>query len=280
MGRGRARRSSATQRARMISTCSTRFCIRWNRSNTCTAWGAPSATALANSVERSRLTNSISGCAAIQVAAVGAERSGKRSRIRWLSRFTRIAPNCFRRRNDQSSRPSWETSPTGGLGTAMIRRRIVIQDVGIKSRAARREPSLPQVARPISKRAWVSRAVMRAHGSRKGPRRSGYDFPGTRWRVTEELADAEQETHLAPAAGHIRHGAVVAAMDPYSRSSTERARRGGKPGGHGNRKREGTSTDLVDLQARGEQQQCSDIHEGSPPRELSHASRAAWCLEE
>ena len=53
-----------------------------------------------------------------------------------------------------------------------MRRKIVIQEVGIPSRAARRAPSLPQVARPTSKSACVSRAVMRAHGSMKGPNRS------------------------------------------------------------------------------------------------------------
>ena len=60
----------------------------------------------------------------------------------------------------------------------MIRCRTVIQEVWMPRRAARRAPSLPQVAKPIVWIAWLRRVVIRARGSTNGISRSVKIFRG------------------------------------------------------------------------------------------------------
>lgn len=83
-----------------------------------------------------------------------------------------MVPYVQPRRKEKSSTPNWTTGGGGGEGFAMIRARTVIQEVVMPSRAAKRAPSLPQVAKPISWMACERRHVIRARGSTKGMSRS------------------------------------------------------------------------------------------------------------
>jgi hypothetical protein len=75
------------------------------------------------------------------------------------------ARSVLPRRNAQSSRPRHSTRSACGVGRSMTRRTIVIQEVVIPSREAKRAPSLPHVANPMPCSASHKRVVICAHGA-------------------------------------------------------------------------------------------------------------------
>lgn len=64
-------------------------------------------------------------------------------------RSTMMVPNVRPRRNEKSSMPICVTCPTGSVGRAMMRRRMVWREVCISRRSVTRTPSLPPGALPM-----------------------------------------------------------------------------------------------------------------------------------
>jgi len=87
----------------------------------------------------------------------------------WLCMSTRMLPNFLPRRKEKSSIPSSTTGSTDSVGSAMMRRRMVIGQVCIPNRSVKRAPSMPPVASPLAWTLWYRRVVTRAASVQQRP---------------------------------------------------------------------------------------------------------------
>jgi hypothetical protein len=109
--------------------------------------------------------------------------------------------------------PICETCPTGSVGRAMMRRRMVCREVWTPKRSVTRTPSLPPVARPMICK----------------------DFSWVGALLAKVLADLDEQTNGLSCAWQIGDVARVAAMHTSGRAPTQRTTRGqlSRNKGHG-----------------------------------------------
>jgi hypothetical protein len=160
--------------------------------------------------------------------------------------------------------PSWITCPTGSVGSAMMRRRMVSLLVWMPMRSVTRTPSLPPVARPMSLPHLEESC---SHTSRRGNKRGqtlGKDFSWTGRHIAEKFPHSEQDLYWLPSTGKIGQSALIATVNTGGGRATHRTMRGRLRGKQRDTQHSFLARACGHLKARREGKQGNDRHLSRP----------------